>query len=116
MKYGIHIERSTIKAISRFIDDTVPIDFQEITENQYDVYLAKLSPYSFWDESKNDIVVDTIALDEANLNSTKFKLLDRLRLLSIEIDLTVRMVNDPKDLETNFANVKAQYDALIKGK
>lgn len=115
MKYGIHIEGQEIKAVSRFTDDTLPAEFQEISEAEYNEYTSKLNPFSEWNATANDIQTNTVKEAQVNQSIAEFELINKLRNLSIEIDLTIRMGNDSTALETEFASVKAQYDTLVNG-
>lgn len=110
MKYGIKHNNGTIQALTRFTDEVLA-GFIELTKAKYEEFVEILSSNVFvsYDETKNEMVVDQAQEAELINELQKNELKERLRSLSIEIDLLERMGEPTADVQTIFNNLLAEY-------
>jgi hypothetical protein len=95
-------------------DDEIPSGFEVITEAQYDQAQSALDKdeYLLYDDQTGVFTANNELANEAEAIDNKLALRSRLRKLSIELDLAARMVEDTTALQSEFAALKADYEAL----
>lgn len=113
MKYGIKYKESgSVTSITKF-EDTVAPEFTEITKAKYEEFLLIIRNNSVftYDETRNMIIVD--AAEQQNLDNQieKKNIKERLRSLSVEIDLLERMSEDTTVKESEFQVLLNQYNS-----
>lgn len=110
MKYGIKHKNGNIQALTSFTNEVLE-GFIEITKEKYDQFTEILSLNLFvtYDATKNEMVVDQLQeaqlIDEIEKSEKK----ERLKALSIEIDLLEKMGEPTADAQKEFNNLLTEY-------
>lgn len=116
MKYGIKHDNGTIQAVCEF-ENEMAEGFTQISESDYASFTSTLDDHILvrYDQKANALIINADA--EAVLEQSKQKegQRDRLRQLSIELDLSVRLQEDTTDLQAEFNNLAADYRAAPSG-
>lgn len=115
-KYGIKHDNGKIQAVCEFETDLAE-GFTEISEIDYESFTKTLDDHVLvtYDQKSNELIINADA--EAVLEQSKQKegQRDRLRQLSIELDLSVRLQEDTTDLQAEFDDLAADYRAAPSG-
>lgn len=114
MKYGIKQNNGKIKAISRFANDKIPAGFEEISHAEYEEFLiaVEANPFSNFNPKSKKIKGDNQALVNLKKKLAKTEVRQKLRQLSIELDLKARLNEDSTSTQAEFDELKAQYDGM----
>lgn len=116
MKYGIHIhtDQETVLAITQFRDNIIPVEFDEISEDEFNNYTGLFTPFHKWNDVIGDLELDTAAKDAYDDLLESEELYEQLEIikkhLEIAIDLGVQSQID--DLQAKYDQVKNDYAQL----
>lgn len=115
-KFGIRIADSDyesgkkkILAISIFPEGNVPVEFTELTLEEYERvkgFHDEKFPFVYWDTSADDIAWDETAQNAANAAATLGAMRNRLKELYFEIEFTTELTESTTALQN-------EYDALL---
>jgi hypothetical protein len=116
-RYGIRHNAGAIVAISEFLDGVVPEEFTEIDESHYENFLLILDqhPYATYNSETNNLEFDTGQELEADRQRNIGLLREKLRSVSAELDLAVRMQEEPGELQGQFDQLRIEYNDLRGG-
>lgn len=110
-KYGIRLD-DNLFVLDINIFQELPKEYLEISEYQYLTYLKIWKPWSKYLKSE---LVNLPEDEKAYLHEkNKRDLRKQLENLHIQIGLSERMREDPKDLLADFERVKVLYNKLLK--
>lgn len=114
MKFGIKHDNGQIEALSRFPNDEVPAEFTEITKADYErfVPIIQTNAYVHYNEKDNSISTNGGYENDLQDFMEKKALREKLRELSIELDLQTRLAEDTTATQNEFDQLKAQYIAM----
>jgi hypothetical protein len=110
MKYGIKHINGKVNALSQFESD-LPAGFIEITKPKYDEFLGILETKTFvsYDNKNNTMNVDGSAEDQLAADLSKLNIRERLKVMSVELDLKARLQEDATDLQADFDGLAVEY-------
>lgn len=116
-KHGIKHNAGIINAISVFPDGVLEEGFVEITQEDYDNFLAVLSahPLSYYNSELNVLEYSAAAETEANRLKSLRIVREKLLKVSNEIGLSGRLLEETTEMQSQFDQLKVDYDALKVG-
>jgi len=110
MKYGIKHTNGKVNALTQF-EGEIPEEFIEISKEKYDQFLAILESktYVSYDDKNNTMNIDESAEAQLQADVSKLNIRERLKQMSVELDLKNRLQENVTALQADFDALAVQY-------
>ena|SRR5690606_9803873 len=104
--------RKKIEALTRFKSGNVLDGFDAISESDYKRWIAIITPFHYWDVSKEDVLKDDDLEAEYDDTSEIAAIRSQLKTLYFEIEFTTELGESTTALQSEYDALLIKYNSL----